>query len=558
MLKAKFDRLLAKLTEYAESVDTPFVLFAIYMIINYVTDIFLWRWQTGTPDPNLRYHMLTAILSLILALKNYWPKALSKYYVLCWYLAVLWWLPLKNTMFFLSTHTSDILFVINSLLIIFTMAFILDWMAFMILLALGIFLGYIIQNFIYGFIISPPFELKAVGFSFIWATLMCIFFSRNSYQARKTKLRQQQEIANISAQVAHDIRSPLAALQILTEQQLLELPESKRILLSDAVHQIRDITNNLDKNSIKNETTVTQIAVLLEHVLSERRAAFVNKPIMFVEHIPLTAYGFFANVMPSEIKRVITNIINNAVEAMPDREGVVNITLKASGNNIVIDIADNGAGIPKATLDALFARGFTTKKTGSGLGLFHARETLKKLGGDIQMHSEVGKGTTVSLLIPLCDAPEWFIDTLTIPNHSILICVDDSVSIWNAWQERFKTITHDIDLRYCANKEDLLAQLRESSDMPYTYLIDYEFSGKLYTGLDLIKLVLKFKKPNDQVYLVTSRSGEANVHQFCRENQVRMIPKFFALKIPLVIVRHPKLSVLNNKNKKVRKNYGYK
>ena len=533
MLKAKFDRLLAKLTEYAESVDTPFVLFAIYMIINYVTDIFLWRWQTGTPDPNLRYHMLTAILSLILALKNYWPKALSKYYVLCWYLAVLWWLPLKNTMFFLSTHTSDILFVINSLLIIFTMAFILDWMAFMILLALGIFLGYIIQNFIYGFIISPPFELKAVGFSFIWATLMCIFFSRNSYQARKTKLRQQQEIANISAQVAHDIRSPLAALQILTEQQLLELPESKRILLRDAVHQIRDITNNLDKNSIKNETTVTQIAVLLEHVLSERRAAFVNKPITFVEHISLASYGFFANVMPSEIKRVITNIINNAVEAMPDREGVVDIYLKSSGNNIVIDIVDNGAGISKATLDALFARGFTTKKTGSGLGLFHARETLKKLGGDIQMHSEVGKGTTVSLLIPLCDAPEWFIDTLTIPNHSILICVDDSVSIWNAWQERFKTITHDIDLRYCTNKEDLLAQLRESSDMPYTYLIDYEFSGKLYTGLDLIKLVLKFKKPNDQVYLVTSRSGETNVHQFCREHNVRMIPKFFALKIPL-------------------------
>jgi len=92
-------------------------------------------------------------------------------------------------------------------------------------------------------------------------------------------------------------------------------------------------------------------------------------------------------------------------------------------------------------------------------------------------------------------------------------------------------MTHDIELRYCADKEALLAQLREQSEMPHTYLIDYEFSGKLYTGLDLIKLVLKFKKINDQVYLVTSRSGESNIHQFCRENKVKMIPKFFALKV---------------------------
>jgi anti-sigma regulatory factor (Ser/Thr protein kinase) len=410
-------------------------------------------------------------------------------------------------------------------------------MAFILLLPLGIFLGYVFQHVIYGFTISPPFELKAVGFSFIWATMMCIFFSRNSYRVRANKLRQQQEIANISAQVAHDIRSPLAALQILTEQQLIELPESKRILLRDAVHQIRDITNNLDKNSIKNEKTVTQVAVLLEHVLSERRAAFSSKPITFVEHIPLDSYGLFMNVTPSEIKRVITNIINNAVEAMSATGGIVNLYLKASGNNLIIEIADNGAGIPKATLDALFKRGFTTKETGSGLGLFHARETLKKLGGDIHMSSEVGKGTSVSLSIPQCDVPEWFIDTLTIPDHSLLICVDDSVSIWNVWQDRFKAMTHDIDLRYCANKEDLLVQLREQSDKPYTYLIDYEFSGKLYTGLDLIRLVLKFKKPGDQVYLVTSRSGEANVHAFCRENKVKLIPKFFALKMALVIAQ---------------------
>ncbi len=320
-------------------------------------------------------------------------------------------------------------------------------------------------------------------------------------------------------------------MQVLTEQQLLELPESKRILLRDAVHQIRDITNNLDQNAIRNEKTITQVAVLLGNVLSERRAAFVNKAIEFKENIPLESYGYFSNLIPSEIKRVITNIINNAVEAMSAQGGIVTLSLKKSDAQTVIEIADNGAGIPKETLDALFARGFTTKKTGSGLGLFHAKETLTQLGGGIDMTSEVGKGTTVSLLLPACEPPEWFIDKLEVPDHSILVCVDDSVSIWNVWQERFNAMTHDIELRYCADKEALLAQLREQSERPYTYLIDYEFSGKLYTGLDLIKLILKFKKMNDQVYLVTSRSGESNIHQFCRENKVKMIPKFFALRV---------------------------
>jgi signal transduction histidine kinase len=534
-----FDRFLNFLNQYAERQHFPYKILALYLILNYAT-VSLWFSYIVkvNENPLFKIEMIKLVLCIILFFKEYWPNKLKKFYVLYWYVLIVWCLSYSGTFSFLHyPELRSVLIPLDALFIVFLLILSVDWLSFIIVLFIGILLAFLVQRIFYGD--YAPIIISSYT-SFIYYTISAVFlgvlFSRNTAKAWQNVRSQQQEIANISAQVAHDIRSPLAALQILTEQQLLELPESKRILLRDAVHQIRDITNNLDKNAIKNEKTITQVAVLLENVLSERRAAFVNKPITFIEHIPLEAYSYFASIIPSEIKRVITNIINNAVEAMNDREGIVNIDIKASGNNIVIEIADNGAGIPKATLDALFARGFTTKKTGSGLGLFHAKETLKKLGGDIHMNSEVGKGTTVSLLIQLCEVPEWFIDTLSIPDHSILVCVDDSVSIWNAWQERFKAMTHEIDLRYCEDKEALLMQLREQSDKPYTYLIDYEFSGKLYTGLDLIKLVLKFKKPNDQVYLVTSRSGEANVHQFCSEHQVKLIPKFFALKIPLVVI----------------------
>jgi len=539
IIKNYFDRFLNFLNKYAERQHFPYKILALYLILNYVFDYFWFLYiASGTNDPILKTEMINLGLSIILFLKEYWPKNLKKFYIIYWYGLIIWCLPYSETFYFLhDVNLRNAILPLDAMLMIFTLVLSLDWVSFIVIFFIGVLLAFLGQIIFYGHYEPIIINSYANVIYYIGAAIILgVLFSRNTAKAWKNVRHQQQEIANISAQVAHDIRSPLAALQILTEQQLLELPESKRILLRDAVHQIRDITNNLDKNSIKNEKTITQIAVLLENVLSERRAAFVNKPITFVEHIPLDGYGLFMNVTPSEIKRVITNIINNAVEAMSATGGIVNLYLKTSGNNIIIEIADNGAGISKATLDALFTRGFTTKTTGSGLGLFHARETLKKLGGDIRMTSEVGKGTTVSLSIPLCKVPEWFINTLSIPDHSTLVCVDDSVSIWNVWQERFKAMTHDIELRYCANKEDLLVQLREQSEKPYTYLIDYEFSGKLYTGLDLIKLVLKFKKPNDQVYLVTSRSGEANVHAFCRENKVKLIPKFFALKMALVII----------------------
>ena len=344
-----------------------------------------------------------------------------------------------------------------------------------------------------------------------------------------------QALKNISAQVAHDIRSPLSALQVLTEQRLPELEESKRILLRDAVNHIRDIINNLDQKSVKKEKSITQVSVLLEHVLSERRTAFFEKPVKIIENITLESYSFFADIIQTEIKRVITNIINNAVEALPHQAGTVSINIYKRESQIIISITDDGLGIPQEVLNSLFSRGFTTKKTGSGLGLFHAKETLMQLGGDIDITSEVGKGATVFLKIPVCESPDWFVDALNVPDNSMVVCVDDSVSIWNAWQERFKEFQNNIQLNYCANKEELLLTLAKQTEKSYIYLVDYEFSGKAYTGLDLIKKIMSFKKEEDKVYLVTSRSGEELLQKFCFEHKIYMIPKFFALKIPIKV-----------------------
>lgn len=333
----------------------------------------------------------------------------------------------------------------------------------------------------------------------------------------------------IAAQVAHDIRSPLSALQILTEQQLIELEESKRILLRDAVYQIRDIVNNLDQNSFS-KSTETQIAILLEHIISERRAALIEKSIQINQKFEVESYALFCKVLPSDIRRVFTNLINNSFEAVQPGIGVINISLSCNDSEIIIIISDNGCGIPDNIQKSLFSRGFTTKKGGSGLGLFHARETILQSKGTIDIKSKINDGTHIIIKLPIQSPPSWFLTKLVIPDNSIIVCVDDSISIWNAWQEKLKKIPANLELRYCNNRNKLLRELGKEDIKPKIYLVDYEFSGQSYTGLDLIKKIEQYKKNSDLIFLVTSRSDEA-IHEYRTKNPIKIVSKFFALKI---------------------------
>ena len=355
-------------------------------------------------------------------------------------------------------------------------------------------------------------------------------FTNSTIKKLSNQLNREMKIA---AQVSHDIRSPLSALQILTEQYLIDLEESKRVLLRNAVYQIRDIVNNLDQNSFS-KNTETQPAVLLDYVISERRAAFSDKSIIINHVFSEDAYSFFIKAAASNIKRIITNLINNSAEAIEQKNGIINIGLFRNKNNIIITIEDNGIGISNSNFNSLFTHGFTTKKSGSGLGLFYAKETLSKLNGEINIQSNVGEGTSITIKIPAHNPPAWFSTELSIPKNSIIICVDDSISIWNAWQERLSTINSSLELRYCSNKHDLLIELGKEEKKSKIYLVDYEFSGKPYTGLDLIQKISEHKKNEDSYLLVTSRVDE-EIHEFCIQKKLKIISKFFALKIPVKI-----------------------
>jgi signal transduction histidine kinase len=100
-----------------------------------------------------------------------------------------------------------------------------------------------------------------------------------------------------------------------------------------------------------------------------------------------------------QLFHAIYNLTKNASEAMP-RGGILTLRARAETQNIVIEIEDTGSGISKENLAKIFDDAFTTKKTGTGLGLFFAHETIKQHGGSITVKSDPGRGTQFTITLP--------------------------------------------------------------------------------------------------------------------------------------------------------------
>jgi signal transduction histidine kinase len=100
------------------------------------------------------------------------------------------------------------------------------------------------------------------------------------------------------------------------------------------------------------------------------------------------------------VKQVLTNVVKNAVEAAPDRDGKVLVTLSERDGGVRITVKDNGPGMTAEELGKVFQPFYTNKAQGVGLGMPIVKRLVELHGGEVRVESEGGKGTTVSVDLP--------------------------------------------------------------------------------------------------------------------------------------------------------------
>ncbi|EKD47079.1 MAG: Sensor protein, partial [uncultured bacterium] len=146
------------------------------------------------------------------------------------------------------------------------------------------------------------------------------------------KYERNCAMVKTAAQVAHDIRSPLAALSAMT-QDIQGVDEERRIVIRNAVQRIQDIANDLASKKVGTEKSDTEekeaytevlLSGVIESLISEKRSQYRSQLDIKIESgLNKDSYGLFAKIKAGELKRVLSNIINNSIEAMGDGGSVV-------------------------------------------------------------------------------------------------------------------------------------------------------------------------------------------------------------------------------------------
>ena len=225
-------------------------------------------------------------------------------------------------------------------------------------------------------------------------------------------------IGELAAGIAHEINNPVAIMveeagwigDLLEEEDLKEcenLDEFNRALrqINTQGKRCKEITHKLLSFARKTDSTINDVQVnevITEMVSLTAKIARYNNVIIETnlnEGIP------YIRISPSELQQVVLNLINNAIDVMEKTGGTIKIKTKVSTiekNKLVISMEDDGPGIPKNNLNRIFDPFFTTKAVGkgTGLGLSICYGIIEKMGGKIDVHSQVGVGTKFRIWIP--------------------------------------------------------------------------------------------------------------------------------------------------------------
>jgi PAS domain S-box-containing protein len=232
----------------------------------------------------------------------------------------------------------------------------------------------------------------------------------DSLESINTQLQVSERLAalgRITAGVAHEVKNPLNSMRLWLENLKESLPaesdgasrQAVQVLdkeidrLDAVVKRFLDFTRPMD---IRLEAT--QLAELLKEVLEVAQPQLQKSNIQLAQLLPIDVPEVYVD--RALLKQAVLNLLLNAAEAMPSG-GQLRLVLSRRGEMAEITVGDTGKGIPPENRQKIFQLFFTTRPGGSGIGLASTFRIVQLLNGSIDFTSEVGRGTTFRIELPL-------------------------------------------------------------------------------------------------------------------------------------------------------------
>ncbi len=224
------------------------------------------------------------------------------------------------------------------------------------------------------------------------------------------QLLQSEKLAamgRLTSQIAHELNNPLYGIMNTLEllkteipadnkrRKILEMALSETVRLSDLLRKMLSFSkpDQEERHPVDINPVIDEILLLHEKQLKEND---INIAATYAKELGLI------NASKNQLRQVFLNMVANARDAMPNG-GTLSVTTSGDNDNVLVEITDTGTGIREEHLDKIFDSFFTTKGEvkGVGLGLSVCYGFIEDHGGDIEVKSQVGEGTTFTISLPV-------------------------------------------------------------------------------------------------------------------------------------------------------------
>jgi len=226
--------------------------------------------------------------------------------------------------------------------------------------------------------------------------------------------------SDIARRIAHEIKNPLTPIQLAAERlkrkyvsQITTDADTFQVCTDTIVRHVGDIGRMVDEFSAFARMPAPvmrkeNLGKLVEQAMFLQRTAQTNVHFTYKpprEPVVLACDG-------RQVGQALTNLLKNALESIEGRQqrdgeatpaGAITVKLRNKGGNCIIEIADNGKGLPEANRHRLTEPYVTTRERGTGLGLAIVKKIMEDHGGDLILRDREGGGAVVSLVFPLRD-----------------------------------------------------------------------------------------------------------------------------------------------------------
>lgn len=219
---------------------------------------------------------------------------------------------------------------------------------------------------------------------------------------------EYSKFKTIIARAAHDLRSPLTIILMVLPQCNI-LPEKLHNILKQSAIRVNDITKDIlnpfaaklnGTNDCDGQPVLISTEIL--SIVSAKEYEYINQAVKFVVDIKPNSKCAWVYLEVSAFNRALSNLINNAVNALDGKSGIITIILEVKNKKVNISVTDNGKGMPEIVIYKIMNGLSVTKNksNGHGIGLGQVRDMLKNAKGKMSIESSIGVGTTMKLSFP--------------------------------------------------------------------------------------------------------------------------------------------------------------